>query len=1246
MLLGMQYGNSRFLKNKYKRYMGDSPQSEVIKKGFYPQNDIRLLMQGHAGSRLSVFIDHDDQRENSDENRYMIQYRGIQDDEVLRELNAGDVDVHVEKSKYLVFDSRAEKAYGIDFTMKKGDFTFKGFGSISKGGDEVETFKGRSSSGSISIAEYQYIRDTYFQLEPYRRYDGVTDVSSISFPAAYSLTVFTSAPSDPATYQPQAVPVEENSVSLWYDDQTGIKKSNTFENPPDGGAYIKLVEGTDFTVNYRTGMISIVRKVTSKGRVFCLYRLSGGAVTSDPAVRSDIVSGKYFVFLKFGTSIEEDLTHSGVSSGDKNGDGRINHDIYEIRSRYYIGEKKIRSDGFSFSLYKDNRRITENEGIKVGKYDIDYQTGILGYNLREPFRSLLDNAAGAKIYGACYGDQYTYSKYTQHLEYTRESASYQLKHMNIIEGSVSVKVNGATVPPSLYTVEYLSGVIDFIDSNNPVIGSSTPVEIHYQYSDQGNMTRSFVGGFRADYRVNNIHSLGGSMLYSRSGLGEKIPTSGSEAESMLVYEGDASVYVSPSKWGEISNAITGGNRKDLPLEVRGYGEYARSYRNTNIYGKVMLDDMESVGESISLSLTERDWILSSLPGTALQSDRALLNYKYYREPSSPETLYGEGYGFHPIAYSVKPGPYNIRGGHISYADKEKNRDESSLVFDLDYSTGSVASAAVRLGNGSVDLSGLQYIEVWYRASSGSGNVEMSFDVGKINEDSDGNGVLGTEDSNRNGTLDYDNAHNINEDRGYAFTPSGGVSTRIGAGPNLSSVTKGDGVLSTEDLNRNGILETDENVISFPGSAAYCENNTVYQPLTVSLGDQTWKKVRIYLRRDSLSNLQKEALTDAVALRLNLKNVSASGGRIWIDSIKLVSSNWSDIRIGGVVKENPDQFKIAVVDTLNDTEYDAHSFVREKGSLYESLYGDRSKEELEDEKESALSMEYHLSSGTSASVSRIFQKPQNLKYYKTANIWYNAREITSGDVLHVYVGSSEDDYLRYDIPVTATGSWKEASLKLRSGSSGDFSIAATQGYPDLSHIKYIRCEIESAGSGRIWINNIMGSDSEKVSDDAYWCEWSARIIRPLYVTEAGTPLFDNIMISYVQRMHGDEFSSPGRTDIGMAEFSREIKGECTVMPRLTSLISYTRTETSAGDYDDTFNKDQRGDTSSDKALVQLDYVSKSDFIPSWGIYYLATRLNNSRLENASAERTNVRTGRKAQSPRLTIDERFTDLLNGK
>ncbi len=88
-----------------------------------------------------------------------------------------------------------------------------------------------------------------------------------------------------------------------------------------------------------------------------------------------------------------------------------------------------------------------------------------------------------------------------------------------------------------------------------------------------------------------------------------------------------------------------------------------------------------------------------------------------------------------IDYSKKPGPYNIAEGHI--ADSIQKQDtQKSLAFNFDFSGVSpmamdyIPIVTRKLSNEAVDLSGLQYIEIWYRADGTSaGQVELEFRSG-------------------------------------------------------------------------------------------------------------------------------------------------------------------------------------------------------------------------------------------------------------------------------------------------------------------------------------------------------------------------------------------------------------------------------------------------------------------------------------------------------------------------------------
>jgi hypothetical protein len=1243
---GFLYGKSHFTDKKYRLSDIDTPQSQVIKDGFVPTTDFRMLLQGHAGKRLTVYIDHDSKRANQDENKYIVQYRAVRDDEVLRELNAGDVDVKVAKSKYAIFESKAEKAYGIDMTFRKNNFEIKGFGSVAKGSNEVEQFRGRSATGSMTIAEYQYIRDTYFQLEPYRRFDNITNPSSISFPAAYSsLITFTSKPADSYSFSPYSVSIESGTVEVWCDDQSGTTKNGIYPNPPGGGAYVKLAEGADFTINYATGEIVFLKSIGAQSKIFVGYRLSGGVTaSSDPAARTDVIPGKIFVFIKYGTQIEEDTAHDG-SGSDKNNDGRINHDIYEIKSRYYIGDKNILPDNCSLNLYRDNKYLTASDMRVLGRFNLDYQNGILAYYLREPFRSVLSTEDATRIYGAYQSRVYESSHYSQKTEYYRSVNSYQLRHTHIISGSITIKVNNILVSPSLYTVNLLFGIVEFPNSGNPVIGESTQVEISYQYSSQGTMTQSFVGGFRGDYRVNESLSVGGTLLYSQQGSDNKVPFAGEEPTRTVVFEGDSSLNIGPSKFGSIASAVTGEKIHDLPLEFNGYAEYARSFKNTNTFGKMMIDDMESASDIAAISLSEKDWILSSMPSGYT---RGLLYYKYYRSPSATTTLHNENFSPYSIDYSAKPGPYNIQGGHNTYSNREMNEGRRSLVLDFDFTSSNCVSTAVRIDKKETDLSALQYVEVWYRAAAGSGDVDLSFDIGSINEDSDGDGVLDTEDQNHNGYLDIDPNSNLNEDVGYMFNPSdGSPATRVGGGPRLNSNTIGDGVLTTEDLNGNGLLDTIERVVTFPSTKAFKDNDISYSPLTVALSDTVWKSTRIYLRKNSLSDSDIQSLAHSWSLRINIKKGTSISGKIWIDSINLVSAKWGNVKIDDISNDDPDRFKTTVVDTINDSDYRNHSFLKEKRSLYESLYGDMSSADLNDAKESSLSIKYNLS-GSTGSISRKFLKAVDLGYYKTLAIWLDPREVVAGDTMTLRIGSSDSDFITYTFPIDYSGFWQEITFRLKDGSSGKYSATSITGNPIFSRIKYIRFDIKSTGSGTIWVNNIMSLDPQNTSGSAYWYEGTIKSRRPLYITSSGTPIASNIMISYVQHRHDAEYSSPGRTDDGLYERSREIKTACTILPHLESFASFVYNETAADSFNEKFSSELRGHAANGKYLFQIEYGSTSLFIPSVWLTYSNEAKKKSAEDFLQEEGSKYISSskNKIHSPRLAIEEKIVDFFGGR
>ncbi len=1258
--LNMDYGKSRFTSSRYKQFDTDTPVSRVIKNGYNQSNEMQLHMEGRVGERLTLYIDHDSRKKD---NHYLMQYRAVRDDEVIREINAGEIDIKMNKSKYAVYDDTSSKGLGIDTTVRKGKLQVKAFGSVTRGETVVEYFKGNSSAGNVTINDYQYVRNTYFQLEAFRRYDNRSTPPTITDDPYNKLIAFTSSPLAPESYVPYTVNIDSSGFELYMDDQNALNNFSAIQLGLDGGYYTKMVSGTDYTINYTTGLITFLKTVPVNARIFAVYTLNnGGTASTDPSARTDVASftGKVFVFIKYGYSLNEDANQNFVldAGEDKNGDGKLNLDIYEVRSFYYLGDKQILQDNLKIKFYNKNQLLTKTNISSLGKYSLDYSTGVINFNLREPFKQLLSAGLDPVIYTE--NQSSLVSEQTQfniRVSYYKEARSFQLKHFNIIPDSVRIKINERELASSLYSVDYTSGFLVFTNAANPVITSETSIEVKYEYLPFMSQSQSFIGGVRADYELSRDLNLGGTFLYTRTSGGDVIPTIGNEPSQTMVFEGDAALKLNEKRLKDMVNAIPGVAVDAVPLELKGYAEYARSIKKVNTFGKALIDDMESSEEITGISLSDKDWQLSSMPyndafsARVAQSVRGKLFYKYYRNPSNPEHLKGTSFSPYAIDYSKKPGPYNVATGHV--ADSiQPLETQRSLVFDYEFTAGQTHVPAVtrRLSSQAVDFSGLQYVEIWYRAdASNTGNVNLYVDIGEIDEDSDGNGTRGTEDSNNNGFLDYDPSAGIAEDRGYLF--NGNNLTYIGAGPQLNNSTLGDGVLNTEDLNGNGTLDTTESIVRLPGSITLTPSKLP----VITPADTAWQKERIYIDRTSTAfSSSEELLKQVESVRLFIESAGAGSGKIYVDSIRFVSSRWRNIKIGPlstmVSDEDPNQLKVTMVDSINDSEYRANGFLFARKDVYESIHGDKTDKELAREQETALQLEYSLPANIAGSVTRKFSKAMDIRFYKTLNVWIDARSSTPGDRIRIRVGSSENDYYEYDFANDYGSIWREVALNLKSKSGNGISRSAVAGNPDAKRIDYMEFIIYNntgnAATGKLWVDDIYVSDPDTLSDSAYWYEAEIKGTKPLFHTAKGVPVISDIYVKYVEKGHGSQFSTVGKTASDISEKYRELFSSVSILPNWKARLDFILEKSST----DSFNKDvvdaKRGKSETKSFYLESDYVSAESGVPSVKVMYKDVAYENSRNDYVSTYGVVQRTESSTRNPALILREYLDDVLWGK
>ncbi len=1177
--LDLKYGQSKFSHKRYQEYDQDKPHSEYVQEGFSAKQDLKIHVEGIVGDRMSVYIDHDSRKKD---NRYVMKYRALRDDELIRELNAGEIDINFQGSKYAVYDNNTAKGLGVDLTLQKNKFKLKAFGSVTRGSSEIEVFRGNSMAGNIKLAEFQYVRSVYYQIEPYIRYNNNID------------------PPHPAGYTLKPVNINPFSFELYMDDQDLTNKQNIIELPRYGGFYRKMQAGVDYKINYSTGLIQFLRPVQDKSRVFAVYNLMGSStdpsalLPGDPRHPGGSFSGKIFVFLKYGYSLSNDPVPAP------------NHpapDVYEVRSFYNIGERYILPNNFSLSFFLENGVMGQNDIASLGTYTVDYTNGVIQFLFREPYKQLLTASGTAQhIYAEHQpANVYDYSRYRIKIDYYKEARSFQLKHLNIIPDSVVVKVDQRKISETLYTVDYTAGYITFNDGKNPLIGPQTIIEIRYEYLPLVGQEQEFVGGFRTEYEFSRDLKVGGSMLYSRTGSDEKVPVIGAEPTQTIFIEGDAALHLDGRRLAQFANIFTRDKRRDLPLEINGYAEYAKSYKNVNTFGKALVDNMESSEDVVVLSMDERDWIYSSRPASLPGAERGILNYFYFRNPASPDLLKGIEYtAVAPkIDYSVKAGPYNIATGHVVNTILTLTA-QRSLVMDFE-GAGTYVSVVTRdFSPSAVDLSGMQYAEISYRYE-GTTDADLYLDLGKINEDSNGDGIMQTEDLNLNGLLDSNPATGFTEDIGYLFQEAGHPETRMGSGAAYNRITLGDGVLTSEDLNGNGILDTGENVYSFQG-----------EYVTLSAANSNWQVARLYVDQSTLTQAETNLLREVESVRLYVRKAAGDTGRVYIDSINFVSSKWREARLDAALA-SPDQVKVSAINFFDDDEYRWEAFSIVMRDVYKAMYGVKNDQDLLKEKETSLKLEYAIPPGSqNVSVTRRFTKPMDFRNYKTLSAWVNFRSFSPGDSVGIMIGSSDTDYVVYQMPMNFPRVWQEMKMRLKNKSDGYLIPVAMSGRPDLKRITMIKIMVYSSAPpsiGSLWIDEIYLSEPEVLEDTAHWYEGEIKITKPFFRTKGGVPILSDFSVKYIQKGHGAKFSTIGKKDQDMAEEFKQVFSSFNIIPNWSTRVDYIREDSDTDSLNEEVDVSQRGKTRKNSVVFVTDYLSDKNWVPSIKLMYKYDDYNN-------------------------------------
>ena len=457
--------------------------------------------------------------------------------------------------------------------------------------------------------------------------------------------------------------------------------------------------------------------------------------------------------------------------------------------------------------------------------------------------------------------------------------------------------------------------------------------------------------------------------------------------------------------------------RNFPLSINFSGETAFSHNNPNSVGFALIDSMEAAREASNTPTFKHHWRVSSVPvAEGVTLDNRALFRVLARDRNESQAV----------------GNY-MRNREVpaSVINPLANSTEERLVMEVGYDLTDVIEEwggfSYGLSASGEDFSERQFIEIWFRVS-GDSDVTLHIDLGVVNEDSDLDNRLDTEDlpldledingDGRVDTLDLD-LENLPADQKFRANGSLDTGEDVGweysAGFQPTKVGSNNTVLDTEDLNGDGVLDTID---------AYLEIkiplNDIPKEWLKRQHPNGWTFLSIPLSAATAEGNRLPNLGFIQHLRFWLrKNRSgAVTGKFEWASIEVVGVQWERgvvTRNDTITNDAAERFTVGTKDNFNFNDYQAaYEQIKDEDSFRklhpftETTYGFQQRQQ----REQTLTLDYVLlpeSFGVTSRVLRGLQhgEGQDFSKHDTLRLW-------------IYGDSSESTFVLRLAPSIRTG----------------------------------------------------------------------------------------------------------------------------------------------------------------------------------------------------------------------------------
>ena len=734
-----------------------------------------LNIQGKIGDRITVAMDQDSERDFDWENNIRISYEGYEDD-IIQEIQAGNISLSLPSTKYVTFSGKNQGLFGIKGISKLGPVDVTTIASIEKSQKEQQEWEGGGQSSTQQIRDVDWIKNRYFFIHPWFR-DGV-DTFYLSTP--FSIPSFYPLKNGLHLIGDVIIKNFELYKSINTNDPNAItgkayidpNDTTTYVDDIEEGSFLRLEQGNNYYVSNDLGFIRI-RDQINQDIIGCTFtiadRSTGNTIMQVGSGPDSIGTNLSLMMLKPRNS-------------------HPNHPTWPLmfKNVYYLGTTQINPEGFEVKILNKNATpvsdrdksssipyITlfgldsvDNNGSRNYDELIDKDLanimnmidGELMFPALHPFANgdslnggiksnyLNEQLGSGKIYTSSVSSEINADhRWMIESAYTNQSSTINLGFM-LIEGSEEVIQNGITLKRGMdYNIDYFTGTIILLGdaANDP----NAKLKINYDKHEFVSFDKKTIFGTRAQLDFGNANSfIGATALYfNQSIINEKVEV-GYEPTRNFIWDLNGRY-----EWelDGLTRAID-----KIPLieadKISSFsveGEVAQVLPNPNSInnpetgdpnGVAFIDDFEGSKRTTSPSIQRRFWKSSSSP--LIYDENIELFGNEYAQKNR-----GRLYWFNPYVpvrtKEIWPNQQtSLRAGNettdvlvLKYQSMEHQKDVNKDSIWVGITTS--------LYSGDYEQTQSKFFEIWVKGSSG----RLHLDLGKISEDTDGNGRLNTED---------------------------------------------------------------------------------------------------------------------------------------------------------------------------------------------------------------------------------------------------------------------------------------------------------------------------------------------------------------------------------------------------------------------------------------------------------------------------------------------------------------------